>query len=569
MDFIKKIGVLCFNAIIRPLLLIISDLSAGLGGLIRKPFQDLAGAWSRSRASGPGKVSAKPTRRFFEILLWPLSLILAVASVALRILISPAELLVGLIGGNRSHIFWALPSVLCLVAAISIAAFNGYFDDWLSPNRRSGDLRNKALASFSTGDYESAAQWYGELMDASSTPIDSDRLNWAISLARAGKQDAASEVFEDLAPGPGGLPGYPAAHQTLALNIASQLESPPNPLHLKSLRWHLECSEDTRSPEINRVWAQYYLSVNDQNSALRHLKLAAQVQPEYMVVVAEIYRTMGNDLAQDEALRIAADLFENKVEQEPLDIQARTTYAKILFDLKQYDLAEQILLAGRKLENGDELRTACARFYLSLYQLHNGSVDQNETPLNSDFEMLRKSLEQDINHIATYQELIALYQSAKNEGNQNSIVQMLQENLEKDESAALCHLSLSNVLWMENKLEESQSHMERAFELNPEFSIVANNLAWILAHAEPPELERAFEIANQVVERNPADGRFRDTLATILMKQEKYAQALTEFQKAIATVDDPKDVHGKMASIYRTLNKTELADHHQEQADAN
>jgi Tfp pilus assembly protein PilF len=76
-------------------------------------------------------------------------------------------------------------------------------------------------------------------------------------------------------------------------------------------------------------------------------------------------------------------------------------------------------------------------------------------------------------------------------------------------------------------------------------------------------------IAAEVVKKNPNDGRFRDTLATILMKQQKSAQALVEFQQALPTANNRSEIHQKMASIYRELGKSELAVFHEEQADAN
>ena len=162
-----------------------------------------------------------------------------------------------------------------------------------------------------------------------------------------------------------------------------------------------------------------------------------------------------------------------------------------------------------------------------------------------------------------------LYRASNEGASRQMVTDMLRSYLNDDKPAALVHFALSNIYWIENDIDQSQIHMAKAFKANSNFPVVANNLAWILAHSDPPELDRAYSIAAQVVEKSPRDGRFRDTLATILMKQEKLPVALTEFQKALTTADNRKEIHQKMATIYQKLDKVELAKHHQEQANAN
>jgi tetratricopeptide (TPR) repeat protein len=209
---------------------------------------------------------------------------------------------------------------------------------------------------------------------------------------------------------------------------------------------------------------------------------------------------------------------------------------------------------------------------VSLYQ-QTQNTNGREVPdlesVSESLELLKKSLAYDIDHLPTYQAIIRLHTGTNDDATKQLVTDTLRSYLDSDEPAALVHFALSNIYWTEKDADQSQIHMAKAFEANSNFSVVANNLAWILAHADPPELDRAYSIAAKVVEKSPQDGRFRDTLATILMKQEKLPVALTEFQKALATADNRKEIHQKMASIYRQLDKAELAKHHQEQANAN
>jgi tetratricopeptide (TPR) repeat protein len=547
------------DAIIRPFILVATDITGGLGGLIAKPFQELF-----KRSPEADKFPAKVDLR--RVLQWPLVILLAVFSALLRILLSPVELLTGLISGNRSSILWALSGLLLLLTAGGLT-----YSGVLSSSNNLDVLRNRAAAAFRAGDFELAANQYSELIDDSSTPLDRDKLNYAISLSRLGNVERFHEILNNLAPGPGkGTPGFAPAHETLAIGIATDL-SDPNSLLLEVLKWHLECSGDSpQSAAINNAWAKYYLAVGDQQGALTHLKLAAEIHPEYLLMVAEIYRSQGNELSRKAALKDAAVIFEERLSAKSDELTIRTTYSNILFQLGQFKDAEQVLLEGQKLANKPELRTACAQLYLSQYQqIRNDSGATDESKLREQFKLLNGSLAQDINYLPTYKELMRAYGESRTDEERSFIVEMLRKTVAENGSVALAHLSLSNILWVQGKLEESRFHMENAFKLDSKFAFVCNNLAWMLAHGDPPELDRACELANQVVELNPNDGRFRDTLATILMKQKNHSQALAEFQKAIPTADDKKSIHRKMAEIYRALEKHELANQHQHKADAN
>jgi tetratricopeptide (TPR) repeat protein len=556
MDPKKSISKRLLNAVIRPFVLVAADITDGLGGLIAKPFQGLF-----KRSVEADKFSAKID--FWRVLRWPLLILLAVLSALLRILLSPVELMTGLISGNRSSILWAISGLIILLGAGAVA-----YSGVLGSNNNLDVLRNRAAASFRAGEFESAANQYSELIDSSSSPLNRDKLNLAISLSRVGNKDRSHEILNSLAPGPGkGTPGFAPAHETLAISIAKELNN-PNSLLLKVLRWHLECSGDSRSNAINNAWATYYLAVGDQQGALAHLKLAAEVHPEYLLVVAEIYRSQGNELSRKAALKDAAVIFKDRLSSNSDSLKIRIAYSNILFQLGQFKSAEQVLLQDQKMTNEPELRTACAHLYLSQYQQIKSDFAKEVNPVEQ-FDLLSKSLAQDINHLPTYQELMKAYRESRANDQRNFIVEMLRKHVSENDSVALAHLSLSNILWIQGKLKESKSHMENAFLLDSKFAFVVNNLAWMLAHGDPPELDRACELAKQVVELNPNDGRFRDTLATILMKQNNHSQALAEFQKAISTADDKKSIHRKMAEIYRALEKHELANQHQHKADAN
>ena len=59
------------------------------------------------------------------------------------------------------------------------------------------------------------------------------------------------------------------------------------------------------------------------------------------------------------------------------------------------------------------------------------------------------------------------------------------------------HFALGIIYRLENRSDESKAAIQTAHQhLNPDqpgFTAVANNLAWLLAHDQEPDLEQAFE----------------------------------------------------------------------------
>ena len=126
-----------------------------------------------------------------------------------------------------------------------------------------------------------------------------------------------------------------------------------------------------------------------------------------------------------------------------------------------------------------------------------------------------------------------------------------------DEPNPMAHFALSNILWQHEEFEEAATHLELAYKLQPNFTVVLNNLAWVLAHQDPPDLERALELASQAVKQSPNEGLYHDTLGTIYLKQEKYEDAAAELQLALPSVDNPIAVSKKLVTVYNKLNMPE------------
>jgi len=412
----------------------------------------------------------------------------------------------------------------------------------------------------SAQNFEAAKTYFGRIISVDSNEIqDSDLYHWAIILAQTGEPTRAAAILEKLAPFE--KVGYHRAHRLRAINIARSLGQSDDPLVLRKLRWHLENSRD-QSAEISQSWAVYYMALEQPENALVWLQKAAGENPANLIDVARIYRQLGNPAAEQRTVSLAEEKFRQLVDKDPLNPGNRISLANILVQLKKLDDAEAVLQTGLKIQADPQLLQATADYYVMRHDL----ARREHADFATQFEFLHTAMNLDVNYPLTYQRFVDLCQDNDNKEELAKIKTAIMHALTGHRPSALAHFALSNVLWMEGENEQAEWHLEQAYNLEPDFVVVLNNLAWTLASKPEPDLDRALALATKVIERAPDDGRFRDTYATVLMKQKKYQQAIAEFEKALLTITNKKPLHEKLAFLYEQLGQHELANLHAQQA---
>ena len=88
----------------------------------------------------------------------------------------------------------------------------------------------------------------------------------------------------------------------------------------------------------------------------------------------------------------------------------------------------------------------------------------------------------------------------------------------------------------------------------------------MLAHRDQPDLAKAYELVINALRTSPTEARFRDTLATILMKQGRYYEAIAEFESILEKATDKISIHRKLAELYANVKEHSLAQKHAERA---
>jgi len=470
--------------------------------------------------------------------------------------VQPLRFVRQLLTASPADLLFGLPAMIA-IASVGVLVLRTSIDsDTVIQNYRMAGLR-----AVRAGEPKKAVTIYSRLVNEFESEIPDDKYNWALSMLAGGDVARGTQAMARLAPVDS--TGFPKAHRWSAIAIANQLTNDQaDPLVLRKLRHHLEKSGDKNSVEISNAWASYYMAVGNEAAAIDHLRIAATTNPAYLIVIAQICERSNNIAGRNRALREAREIFQAAVDRDPLEHSVRVMLARVMYEEQAFDEAENVLLQGVKLQPDDFIRRAVAEYYLLRHDL----TPINDQSFAQQFGFLQKSLDQDPNYPPVYERLIAQYRLQDKESESEKVRELLQATVASGTTPALAHFALSNLLWLDGNGTQAEWHIQQAYRLDPKFALIGNNLAWILAHKEVPELDTAYNLSKSVVETVPTEPRFRDTLATVLMKLGRREEAVAEFEKSLVTIREKRPVHEKLAELYALLGNEQLATLHREQA---
>lgn len=146
---------------------------------------------------------------------------------------------------------------------------------------------------------------------------------------------------------------------------------------------------------------------------------------------------------------------------------------------------------------------------------------------------LQKLISSNPSDAQSYGMLAELYQSM---GEKEKALDTYNKILEIDPENPYIHLSLADYYRTNGDKEKSVIELKKAFQnkeldIETKISILISYFNLIEAH---PELkEQAMEMCNLLIESHPSEARAHAVYADFLSRDEKYAEALTEYRKAI------------------------------------
>ena len=370
----------------------------------------------------------------------------------------------------------------------------------------------------------------------------------------------AQRLMADLAPYPGS--GFPAAHFWLA----QRLRNPPpaDEAGSRELIHHLEqslASPDNRQQAYEWL-AELYLARGDSQQAAKCLEEIAPQKPELYLRLAEVLLERNDEIGMQRAAKQAFNHFQRRVGADPKDVAARIASARACILEGKFDDAERLLQDGLAIADEASLRQTLAELYLKQAERADTAAP---AALGRRLELLSKALRTAPDHPGVVDRLAAFVRDSGPPAEATRV--QLRDLLAAGQQPATVHLLVGATAAAEGRWDEARIHLEQAYQLNSRLPALLSQLAWALTQAETPDLERALRLADEAVKLAPGQPAVLATRGRILARLQRWQEALTDLEAALAGSGDKRELHAALAEVYTALGDGEMAERHREKGE--
>jgi len=452
------------------------------------------------------------------------------------------------------NLWLGIPAGVLGIAALALAMVAKLKADETLPT-----YRQLATKHYEAGDL-SEARTYLERIYRSGDTSDDVRYFLAETLQAQGETARAQALYESLAPDDGY--GYPEAHLLKATGILASRFRPGDEL---LAHHHLTAAQARFGDTPNWLFlrAKLFLMLNDHESALPLLRSAARKDPRLLYDLAIVCKTLeerDKHSGSEVELEAAKNQFQDFVKADAKDTTARLRLGELLTALGRFDEAREVLKVGF-VENRKLFGPAVAQVFLAD---HDNLLRAGSSPFER-LQRLKYAVRSDPRCVEAVRRLAFFGEEpGTTEKTRNEAKEYLENMVATGQEAAIAHLALGSKAWTDKKPKEAITHLTSAYDLDPSMSVLANNLAWVLSHSEKPELENALAVINTVLENHPDVAAYRDTRGQILVKMQRWDDALKDLQFALREMPDSPEIHHALSLTYRNLTPpmTSLAAKH-------
>lgn len=455
--------------------------------------------------------------------------------------------------GRDFHWLWrGLPALL--VGGVSL----GTIGFALATPRHELQARylDRAQRALAARDYALAMTCYDRLAH-----LEDGRPDILFGLARSaealGQPQRAIVIMRQLAAPD--VAGYGPAHLWWAERLLGMSKVTPQMLALarSHLRHALDSDQLEDADAAHGLLGELYLASRQVDQAEQHLKKAVATRPYFRLQLAQTYALRGEKEKAKQFGEQAVRYFRAWTKSDPDSVEAKLKLSASCLFLEDCAEAVAVLREGMAQKDLPAYRTALARAYVSWVEIL--ARDPQADP-GRQLELLEEAARLD----PANRELLlrlGLFTKAKGPAADRAR-EVLRRQLARGKGTALVHFVLGTDAWDRGRTEEALLHLEQAYRQAPELGLVANNLAWVLIHAKPPQYARALELMDSALKRWPREPMFLDTRGQIYVRMGKWKDALTDLEMALPSLVGHPPLHQTLSQVYDRLGKKELAAEH-------
>jgi tetratricopeptide (TPR) repeat protein len=390
------------------------------------------------------------------------------------------------------------------------------------------------------------------------TPDDEEpRVAMALIAEKTGDKARAERLMRRIAPLT--EPGYPQAH----LWLARKFMNDPLPKDAKQqvrlvaeIQQHLRrvVDREPRNMEARASLGKICAECGQIDEAISNLSVAVASDPTESLTLGQLYLIQGNRSLAEVHGKAARDHFQSELTFHPGDVDAELGLAAAELFLGEAQRAIEVLSRGSE-------RSKDRRFEAALTSAYVLAFDQtNPAEVDRRLELIQKAWNHGPDSAAVNRRLTALAGGSEQEARQAK--QTLEEAIKSGKSPGIAHYAMVSVAAREGDYKIALAHAEAAFAAMPNMPEMENNLAYLLAKVEPPDLQRAIKLADAAVAAAPNNAHFRETRGEVLLKLQRYRDAAAELELALAQLKDLPAIHASLAEAYQHLGDAELAAKH-------
>ncbi|MFN3192075.1 MAG: hypothetical protein ACE361_16305 [Aureliella sp.] len=246
-------------------------------------------------------------------------------------------------------------------------------------------------------------------------------------------------------------------------------------------------------------------------------------------------------------------------------VDERILTAKMLVFLEYEERAKNLLLQGLKRRPTGEDRAKLMRATADAFVIladKEYKADSSPRGLMKRMENLKTAVSADPASPAVIQAVMqACLDAAKSDEKQIAI---LREAIVQGVSADAAHFILGTTALMQGEVEEAKGHLELAAETMPGLPGVLNNLAYAMCQEEDADLDQALQFSEAALRQTPGNAFVLETRGQILVRLERYKEAIPDLEAALENEDLRKLVRPSLAIAYEKIGQPAIAKRHRD-----
>jgi len=318
------------------------------------------------------------------------------------------------------------------------------------------------------------------------------------------------------------------------------------------------------NPDVDRNMASAYILLGKLEEAEPYLQRAVEKYPGLLLEWARLHGVRDDDPRGVSIAKEALQRYADALRRDPQSEELRILMADAEFMLRRYEAAVATLQAGITTGRETRLQRSAAKVLVGWFDALKDQPE--EASRTAAVKILKRALEFDPWNSAAVQRLEV--SRARWKGGPNPAAEVIDELLATGEPPAIVLATLGAGAKAAGELDRARGLLERAYALEPDMQDAADNLAWVLAHEEKPDLDRALEIVSTLIK--DADGISPPLLATrgeIYAKLANWQAARRDLEGALPTLHSRPGFHSLLAEVYDQLQEPSLAKYHRELAE--